>query len=140
MMSLINSKKNQFYKSTEGTYDDYSNRSLSTQRLNTSDVKITETKSSFHFKLKIPGYIKEDFNFYISNDDLVVTTEKRKIKETYNMGNDAKHRHSYCYPSAFFKRKFPLPEHIARDEIFVDYKDEVLSFELQKQDYRKDAS
>lgn len=97
-----------------------------------SDVKVTETKSSFRFELKTPGYIKEDFNFYLGNDDLVVTTERSNIKEVCNKENDTNKRHSYCYPSAYFKKRFPLPENIVRDKISVDYKNGILSFELHK--------
>ena len=81
--------------------------------------------------MKIPGYIKDDFNFYISRNDLVVTTEKRKgtpINQITNMVS----KHSYCYPSAYFKRTFQLPLDIVRDEIIVDYKDEILHFHLYK--------
>ncbi|MEW4925736.1 Hsp20/alpha crystallin family protein [Algibacter sp. 2305UL17-15] len=119
----------------------YFNRSISDpyldKRTHPSDVKVTETKSSFHFELKLPGYIKEDFNFYVCSDDLVVTTERSNIKEmcTKESGaneNDTHQRHSYCYPSAYFKRRFPLPENIVRDKISVDYKNGILSFELLK--------
>ena len=99
-----------------------------------SDVKIKETKSSFHYELKMPGYVKADFNFYIDNDDLTVTTEKIHNKENYNKNESNITRHSYCYPSACFKRKFRLPKNTARDKISIDYRDEVLIFDLLKQD------
>tara|TARA_R110000868_G_scaffold194178_4_gene439534 strand:- start:2166 stop:2603 length:438 start_codon:yes stop_codon:yes gene_type:complete len=102
------------------------------ERQNLSIVQITETDSSYHFELKIPGYIKDDFNFYISRDDLVVTTEKRKEIKTNQATKNIVSSHSYCYPSAYFKRTFQLPPDIARDEIFVDYKDKILSFDLYK--------
>ncbi|ULC58504.1 Hsp20/alpha crystallin family protein [Flaviramulus sp. BrNp1-15] len=95
-----------------------------------SDVKIKETASKFHYELKLPGYIKEDFNFYINNsNDLVVTTDKKYGKSQED--NDGK-RHSYCYPSAYFKRRLPLPENVVRNKISVDYKNETLSFDLFK--------
>lgn len=102
------------------------------ERTNASGVEITETDSSYHFELKIPGYVKSDFNFYISQNDLVVTTEKRLVPETNEIEANKVSKHSYCYASAYFKRRFHLPDNIARDKIFVDYKNEILSFELLK--------
>tara|TARA_R110000868_G_scaffold88797_2_gene247452 strand:+ start:689 stop:1078 length:390 start_codon:yes stop_codon:yes gene_type:complete len=100
---------------------------------NTSDLRIKETDYSFHFELKLPGYIKEDFNFYInSNDHLVVTTEKRHKKEASINIDSRSNKHSYCYASAYFKRRFQLPKNVVRNEISVDYKDEILSFDLFK--------
>lgn len=99
---------------------------------NPSDLKIIETDSSFHYELKIPGYIKEDFNFYVSNNDLVLTTERSKKNEVHEKDGIKTKRHSYCYASAYFKRTFQLPENVLRNEISVDYKDEILSFDLLK--------
>ncbi|WP_406683481.1 Hsp20/alpha crystallin family protein [Seonamhaeicola sp. MEBiC1930] len=100
---------------------------------NKNNLKILETESGYHYELKIPGYIKEDFRFYISRNQLVITTEKIKtfIK---SLGNKvSKNKHSYCYPSAYFKMKIPLPKKLIKKEIFVNYKNEVLSFDLLKQ-------
>ncbi|MBU3822448.1 Hsp20/alpha crystallin family protein [Flavobacteriaceae bacterium XHP0103] len=96
------------------------------EKTNKSPVKITETDKSYHFELEKHGYIKEDFNFYISKDILVVTSEKRK--KNPNKASS----HSYCYPSAYFKRRFNLPENVVRDKILVDYEDGILSFDLLK--------
>ena len=106
---------------------------VSISNRNASDLKIKETDSSFHYELKIPGYIKEDFNFYInSNDHLVVTTEKRNKRETVKNVDSRNNKHSYCYASAYFKRRLQLPKNVVRNEISVDYKDEILSFDLFK--------
>ncbi len=100
---------------------------------NTSDLRIKETEYSFHVELKLPGYIKEDFNFYInSNDHLVVTTEKRYKKEAFINIDSGSNKHAYCYASAYFKRRFQLPKNVVKNEITVDYKDEILSFDLFK--------
>jgi len=98
-----------------------------------SDVKIFETKASYHYELEMPGYIKDDFYFYINgNDELVVTTGKRYKNIELGQVDDTNKKHSYCYPSAYVKIKFQLPRNIIRDEILVDYKDEILSFDLLK--------
>lgn len=103
----------------------------SVQNNNTSEANVKETETSYHYELKIPGYIKEDFNFYIADDKLVVTTERRRYNKKIEANSPT--RHSYCYPSALFKRRFPLPEDIVRNKITVEYCDEVLSFRLFKQ-------
>ena len=100
-----------------------------------SDLRIKETDSSFHFELRLPGYIKEDFNFYINNNDcLVVTTEKRNKREASENVDSRSNKHSYCYASAYFKRRFQLPKNVVRNKISVNYKDEILSFDLFKPD------
>jgi HSP20 family molecular chaperone IbpA len=109
------------------------------ERTNTYGVKITEADSSYHFELKIPGYVKSDFNFYISKNDLVVTTEKRVVTETNEIEGNKVLKHSYCYASAYFKRRFHLPDNIERNKIFVDYKNEILSFDLLKSKDRSKA-
>jgi HSP20 family molecular chaperone IbpA len=135
-MPLIKTKKELFGKNSNDGYDNDLDEIDVYKILNTTDFELRETNSSFHFELKLPGYIKEDFSFYISNGDLVVTTRKSKIKEAYNMASDKNTRHSYCYPSAYFKRRFQLPKNIVRDTILVDYKDGILSFDLLKVDHK----
>ncbi|WP_338358073.1 Hsp20/alpha crystallin family protein [Yeosuana marina] len=114
------------FDNTSHYYQDFS------ERTNASRVEITETDSSYHFELKMPGYVKSDFNFYIIKNDLIVTTEKSEVSETNEIDDNKISKHSYCYASAYFKRRFHLPDNIARDKIFMDYKNEILSFDLLK--------
>ena len=99
---------------------------------NLSAIKFNETKSGYHFELKIPGYVKDDFYFYLRGNELVVTTERSKKTQVNDMETNKVQRHSYCYPSAFFKRTIDVPDDIVRDEIFFDYQNEVLKFDLTK--------
>lgn len=92
-----------------------------------TDYKIKETESGFRYELKIPGYIEEDFNFYRSKNNLVITTDKGCTNTSNN-----KMGHSYCYPSAYFKMNIPLPNKFLKNEITFNYKDEVLHFDLFK--------
>ncbi|MFY0712684.1 Hsp20/alpha crystallin family protein [Seonamhaeicola sp. NFXS20] len=93
------------------------------------DLRTSETDTTFHYELKIPGYVKEDFVFYIAGSNLVITTDKSKI----NKENEVEERrHNYCYPSAYFKMKISLPKDIVRDRISVNYINEVLIFDLFK--------
>ena len=96
------------------------------------NLKITETETMFHYELKLPGYIKDDFIFYLSNGNLVVTTDKSNFSESAQKENFSKKKHFYCYPSARFKMKIPLPDKPIKKEIDVDYRDEVLKFDLLK--------
>jgi len=96
-----------------------------------NNIKVQETRTGFHYELKIPGYVREDFNFYVSGKDLVVTTEKSKTTISENR-DGGKRNHNYCYPSAYFKIKIPLPSNIVSNKITVKYEEEVLSFNLFK--------
>jgi HSP20 family molecular chaperone IbpA len=97
-----------------------------------SKIKFNETNEGYHFELKKPGYIKEDFNFFISKKGLVVTTEKMKNVYENQSIEHKKNKHSYCYPSAYFKMAFHIPNDTDKDEFFYDYKDGILSFDLKK--------
>ncbi|MEL0456727.1 Hsp20/alpha crystallin family protein [Flavobacteriaceae bacterium SZ-1-7] len=110
--------------------DDLKENLFSISKLN--NLKITETEKCFHYELKLPGYIKDDFNFYLDNGNLVVTTDKSKLSESAQEENFSKKKHFYCYPSARFKIKIPLPDKLIKKEIDVDYADEVLKFDLLK--------
>ncbi|PKQ46233.1 Hsp20/alpha crystallin family protein [Confluentibacter flavum] len=120
-----------YYKRSDYLKNSIYNHDLSEKTTSTS-AKITETDSSYHFELKKPGYIKEDFNFYISKGNLVVTTEKRNQMNMKEIIKNKGSIHSYCYPSAYFKKEFDLPNDIVKNEIVVDYKDGLLSFDLLK--------
>jgi HSP20 family molecular chaperone IbpA len=126
-MYQFKKQKDRFSRQFNNIHEDDINNGVPNRmrygRIKSKDVQIKETDSGFHYELKIPGYIREDFRFYISNNDLVVTTEKGKTE---------KGKHAYCYPSAYFKKRFPLPHNVNRNEIKVDYMNEVLCFDLYK--------
>ncbi|CAH8285924.1 HSP20 family molecular chaperone IbpA [Mariniflexile fucanivorans] len=100
---------------------------------NPSDIRLTESKEGYHLEFEISGYVKDDFNFYLTpNNDLVVTTAKsKKTDSTEKVGNNV-FKHTYCYASALFKKTFRLPSDIVKNEIFVDYKNHILSIDLLK--------
>ncbi|MEP3837641.1 MAG: Hsp20 family protein [Algibacter sp.] len=95
------------------------------------NLKVLETDSSFHYELEIPGYVKEDFNFYVSRNNLVVTTDKSNLNHD-NKVDGIRKKHAYCYPSAYFKMRIPLPQKLLKKEILVNYKNKILSFDLFK--------
>lgn len=92
------------------------------------EIKFKETELGYHYELRIPGYIKEDFRFYISRNQLVITTEKEKIPDAADS-----EKHSYCYPSALFKTTVALPKMPIKKKITVEYRDETLYFSLYKE-------
>lgn len=134
MYSNINRKKQ--YPSDPKGHGRYSNienyGSDFKKSANLSGVQMTETQDGYHFELKIVGYIKDDFNFYINNNDLVLTTAKRSEPSSNSLMDNKGSKHSYCYASAFFKKTFHLPNDIVKDEIFVDYNNHILSIDLLK--------
>ncbi|GAL65907.1 hypothetical protein JCM19301_3592 [Jejuia pallidilutea] len=56
-----------------------SHNRYTSKNIKNTNLRIKETESTFHYELKIPGYVKEDFNFYVSQDYLVVTTGRSKM-------------------------------------------------------------
>lgn len=100
-----------------------SHNRYTSKNIKNTNLRIKETESTFHYELKIPGYVKEDFNFYVSQDYLVVTTGRSKMNGVGNKNS----KHSYCYPSAYFKINIPLPSKYIKNEILVNYKNEILS-------------
>lgn len=124
-LDLTDYKKYRYFKN-EFNKDDLKEKS------NSSGIQIIETDECYHFELKKPGYIKDDFNFYICKKVLVVTTEKIKHAIEGQTGDSKAMKHSYCYPSAYFKMEFVLPNGTNNNEFFYDYKDGILTFELRK--------
>lgn len=114
-------------------YDDVKNEFYDDDlKEKSSRVQIKETDKGYLIELKKPGYIKEDFNFYLDKKGLVVTTEKIKITNESQTGEHKKFKHSYCYPSAYFKMAFHIPNDTDKEDFFYDYKDGILRFELRK--------
>ena len=99
---------------------------------NLAGIQFKETEEWYHFELKKPGYIKDDFNFFIGKNSLVITTEKVKNAEESSIEDPKTMKHSYCYPSAYFKKELHLPNDILQGEFIYDYKDGVLSFDFFK--------
>jgi HSP20 family molecular chaperone IbpA len=124
-LDLTDYKKYQYFK------NEFNKVNLK-EKSNSSGIQIIETDESYHFELKKPGYIKDDFNFYIYKKVLVVTTEKIKDERGSQIGDGTALKHSYCYPSAYFKMELNLPNDSNKDEFFYDYKDGILTFELRK--------
>lgn len=109
------------------------NDTLLRREPSSADIRLTESEDRYHLELEIVGYIKEDFNFYITpNNDLVLTTAKSMKTTSSEKAESNIIKHSYCYASAFLKRTFRLPKNIVRNQIFVDYKNHILSIELLK--------
>ena len=99
--------------------------------MQSSGFHINETKSGYHFELRINGYIKDDFAVYINENKLVITT-KSDEKNLNLTSNNNESKHSYFYASAFFKKIIQLPKDILKDDICIDYENHILSFDLLK--------
>lgn len=90
-------------------------------------VESSETGKAYHYCLKLPGYILDDFTCYRTDTHLVVTTEKK------DQNIDAKgNRRNYCYPSALFKIHIPLPEKPISDQFDMKYEEDFLYIDLFK--------
>ena len=113
-------------------YPSINNKNALNNTSDSSELSLTETKEGYHLEMEISGYIKDDFNLYFNNNDLVLTTAKSEetISSTKTNGNITKH--SYCYASAFFKKIIHLPFEVSKNDIIIDYKNHILSIDLLK--------
>ncbi|WP_372754980.1 Hsp20/alpha crystallin family protein [Mariniflexile sp.] len=100
---------------------------------NSSDVRLTETEDGYHLELDIVGYVKDDFNYYVTkNNALVLTTDRSSVPDANKKTEGSTTKHKYCYASAFFKKIFRLPYNVSKNNIIVDYKNHILSIDLFK--------
>ncbi len=130
MSPSVNKSKAFGYTSSVANYDLY--RSNKSKNTNTSEVRFTETNEGYYLEFQIFGYVKEDFNCYIKNNDLVLTTGRHDEACLSKTSETTTAKHRYCYPSAYFRKTFPLPKGIEKNKIFVDYKNHILSINLFK--------
>ena len=113
-----------------GLYKRNSNKSF-----HAAEINVQETRTGYHIELYIPGYVKDDFNFYKCSSGLLITTERTNENNRNPTGNKNVFRHSYCYASAYFRKEVPLPENIGIEEFSYEYEDGILSIDLFKVEY-----
>lgn len=94
-------------------------------------VESSETGRAYHYCLKLPGYIMDDFTCYRTKTHLVITTEKKQTDSSLGA------KRSYCYPSAYFKIHIPLPEKAITDQFDMRYENDYLFVDLFKELIRR---
>ncbi|MBA4852979.1 Hsp20/alpha crystallin family protein [Emticicia sp. BO119] len=131
-MSLIKWKKDDLFPTFDSLWDDFFNKDFYNRGVNLGTripaVNVSETDTSYHVEVAIPGFKKEDFNIDIENNVLTISSEQKNEKEEFE-GKKAT-RKEFSYSS--FQRSFQIPESVKEDAIAASYKDGILKLDLPK--------
>ena len=131
-MSVIKWKKDDLFPTFDSLWDDFFNKEVFNRGVELGTrvpaVNVSETDTSYHVEVAIPGYKKEDFNIDIDNNVLTISSEQKNEKEEYD-GKKATRR-EFSYSS--FQRSFQLPENVNEDSIAASYKEGILKLDLPK--------
>lgn len=96
-------------------------------------VDIKEDEKNIFVSAEIPGINKEDIKITVNDENILTIKGEKKREETEN--DDSFVKLERCYGS--FARSFILPDEIKNDKIKANYKDGVLSIELEKAEPKK---
>lgn len=96
-------------------------------------VDIKEEEKNIFVTAEIPGMSKDDIKITVNDENILTIKGEKKREETEKEESFVKLER--CYGS--FARSFMLPEVIKKDKIKANYKDGVLSIELEKVEPKK---
>lgn len=91
------------------------------------NVDIAETETAYEIDVALPGLKKEDINLEVNNDQLIISGERKFVKE-----NEKKSYKSVETHYGSFKRTFKLPNHVLTTKIKAAFTDGILHVELPK--------
>ncbi|PIE74305.1 MAG: heat-shock protein Hsp20 [Deltaproteobacteria bacterium] len=93
----------------------------------TPRVNTRETSEHYIVEMELPGIAKEDIDIEVTNNNLVISGEKKYF-------NEAKESDYYKLESRFgkFSRSFVLPENADKDAISAKTKNGILELSLAK--------
>lgn len=98
-------------------------------------VNITESDTSFHLDMAIPGFTKEEVNIKIEKNLLTISGEKKE--ESADESKKIK-RKEFHYRS--FSRSFTLSDNIQSDKVEAKYENGVLNVTIPKKEIEKEKS
>ena len=90
-------------------------------------VDIIENEKSFGVYVEAPGVEKDDFKIELDKNKLVISGERKFLKEA-----DEKYFRSIESRYGTFKRSFVLPDHIDGDHIEAKYHNGILELVIPK--------
>lgn len=130
------SRYSSFYpvKNIVGSFvDEFLNRSISDIvggdfAHNMPAVNLKENDENYQLEMAAPGLVKEDFNIFLENKQLVISVKKEKNTETEDQGKVLRKEFNYTE----FKRTFSLPEHVDADKIGATYEKGILLVTVPK--------
>ena len=130
------SRYSSFYpvKNIVGSFvDEFLNRSISDIvggdfAHNMPAVNLKENDENYQLEMAAPGLVKEDFNIFLENKQLVISVKKEKNTETEDQGKVLRKEFNYTE----FKRTFTLPDHVDADKIGATYEKGILLVTVPK--------
>ena len=112
---------------------DWSNKNFSSTNTTLPAVNIKEFTDRFEVDLAAPGLDKKDFKIELNNDQLTISSEKRKEKEINK--DEQFTRREFSYQA--FSRSFTLPNTVHSDKISAKYENGILKISIPKRDEAK---
>lgn len=98
-------------------------------------VNVKETDKGFDIEVAAPGLTKKDFNIFLEDRMLTISSEKKEQKEEKEKGYTRK---EFNYSS--FSRSFALPENVNEGDVRATYEDGVLKLTLMKKALPKEKN
>ncbi|MBK8546610.1 MAG: Hsp20/alpha crystallin family protein [Saprospiraceae bacterium] len=96
-------------------------------------ANIKEDDKTYMIQIAVPGLRKEDFEIEYKNGILSVSSEKKVEKEDKDKeGNYIRKEFTY----STFQRTFSLPEDIMEDKIEANYKEGILTVNINKKEVK----
>jgi HSP20 family protein len=90
-------------------------------------MNIQESKDSYHIEAELPGVKKEEVEIKLKDDYLVISGEKKSIKE------EVKNQYRRIERSnGSFYRAVSIPKDIDKDKITAELKDGILNIDIGK--------
>lgn len=93
-------------------------------------VNVSEDDKEYKVEIAAPGMTKEDFHISLTNDDIVISMEKKVSNENQNENEKKYIRKEFSYNK--FEQRFSLPEDVKRDNISAKMTDGVLYIDFPK--------
>jgi len=94
-------------------------------------ANVIDKDNEFEIQIAAPGYSKEDFTIAVENQQLIISSEKKKEEVMDGKFN----RREFQFES--FRRTFPLHHNINEDIIEAKYENGLLLVRLPKQDIKE---
>jgi HSP20 family protein len=104
-------------------------------RLPASDIR--ETEKSYVLDMELPGYDTQDIGISVDGNNLSVTSKQEETKETCSPSAEEKKDAGETWllrerKVNSFSRSFKLPENANPEGVTAEFKNGVLSIEIQK--------
>jgi HSP20 family protein len=97
-------------------------------------VDVRETEKSYMLEMELPGYDEKDIEIHVDGTNLSIASKHEEAKETAPQ-ETASPKETWLIKERrvnTFSRSFKLPENANPEEVTAEFKNGVLSMEIQK--------